>query len=369
MRKHHRGFTLIELLVVIAIIAVLIALLLPAVQAAREAARRAQCVNNLKQLGLGVNNYISSLNVLPPLYESAGFANTLTDQQFPMSWMVALLPYIEQSALYNCVNFGWSMSDPPNYVTVSFVHLGAAICPSESFTQGPWVASNFLNYRGNFGGPAAISAWDGSMVPMANSSAGTVGGGVYTNQNMGSFGTQSITDGTTNTALFSEGLIGTSGFGNNTATPTITASNTNLALRGMFATSITVVPDGGAGGSTPLAFYQACNAIPGSQKISGYSGWWSGATWDGGWTSVLQYNAYSHVNTPNGFSCLAANNIDGSGGGYFTNAITASSNHPGGVNVCFCDGSVHFIKNSVAPNVWWALGSRNLGEVVSSDSY
>ena len=69
----RRGFTLIELLVVIAIIAVLIALLLPAVQAAREAARRAQCVNNLKQLGLGIHNYLSQQNAFPPLYESFNY--------------------------------------------------------------------------------------------------------------------------------------------------------------------------------------------------------------------------------------------------------------------------------------------------------
>src|SRR5271168_1332900 len=103
-RRHvSRGFTLIELLVVIAIIAVLIALLLPAVQAAREAARRAQCVNNLKQLGLAVHNYLSQQNSFPPLI--APFANvngpSAATGAWPLSWAVAILPNLEQTQLFN----------------------------------------------------------------------------------------------------------------------------------------------------------------------------------------------------------------------------------------------------------------------------
>src|SRR5881227_1150297 len=92
--QRRRGFTLIELLVVIAIIAVLIALLLPAVQAAREAARRSQCVNNLKQIGLGVMNYESSIGCFPPGEKGCCWG----------TWNVFILPYIEQSALYNSWN-------------------------------------------------------------------------------------------------------------------------------------------------------------------------------------------------------------------------------------------------------------------------
>ena len=113
MSQRRRGFTLIELLVVIAIIAVLIALLLPAVQAAREAARRAQCMNNLKQLGLGLHNYESANNLFPSgviygigggmpgaLCSSPGFGNNC--QNTP--WFVLMLPYIEQATLYNAFN-------------------------------------------------------------------------------------------------------------------------------------------------------------------------------------------------------------------------------------------------------------------------
>ena len=100
--RNRRAFTLIELLVVIAIIAVLIALLLPAVQAAREAARRAQCVNNLKQIGLAIHNYHQALNTLPP--------GDLTNVWADFGATVMLLPYMEQQPLYNSINFNWTLS-------------------------------------------------------------------------------------------------------------------------------------------------------------------------------------------------------------------------------------------------------------------
>ncbi len=115
----RRGFTLIELLVVIAIIAVLIALLLPAVQAAREAARRAQCVNNLKQLGLAVHNYISAVNVVPAqsIQNNTGFP-------WYTSWTTSLLPQLEQQAVFNSFNFALLMEDPTNY-TGGYTQLNA----------------------------------------------------------------------------------------------------------------------------------------------------------------------------------------------------------------------------------------------------
>ena len=93
-----------------------------------------------------------------------------------------------------------------------------------------------------------------------------------------------------------------------------------------------------------------------------------GPCWNGSHAGTLHFNAYNHWNTPNGLSCVAGNSWGGAPGGY-NDIISASSNHPGGVNVAFLDGSVKFIKDTLSPNIWWALGSRNVGEVLSSDQY
>src|ERR1700759_5560425 len=105
--KTRRGFTLIELLVVIAIIAVLLALLLPAVQSAREAARRAQCINNLKQIGLAIAKYESTNNCYPTStpHFAESRAPAIGMDPSGMSWMVGILPYVEQTNLMNAMNY------------------------------------------------------------------------------------------------------------------------------------------------------------------------------------------------------------------------------------------------------------------------
>src|SRR6266545_4404039 len=127
------GFTLIELLVVIAIIAVLIALLLPAVQSAREAARRIQCTNNLKQLGLGLHNYESAQGALPPSLCLRGQGTMVT---WFGGWSAhgRILPFLEQGAMFNAVNFNTHYEDAPN-LTVTAMTLSVFICPSEVNTQ------------------------------------------------------------------------------------------------------------------------------------------------------------------------------------------------------------------------------------------
>jgi prepilin-type N-terminal cleavage/methylation domain-containing protein/prepilin-type processing-associated H-X9-DG protein len=139
MSKHKRGFTLIELLVVIAIIAVLVALLLPAVQQAREAARRAQCKNNLKQVGLALHNYEGSTGGLPPRSILAGSVPT-TGAPFPsFGWMVMILPQIDQSPLYNAINPGTNtmqlvLQNTPGLLQTS---VPAFICPSDTNSSLP----------------------------------------------------------------------------------------------------------------------------------------------------------------------------------------------------------------------------------------
>jgi len=143
MRKRFRqGFTLIELLVVIAIIAVLIALLLPAVQAAREAARRAQCVNNLKQIGLGLHNYHSTTNSFPQGASKNPKNGPGDSDLIWSSWSshALLLPYIEQQALYSAANFSWGINPfgDPCYIinsTVSNTIISGFLCPSDPERQ------------------------------------------------------------------------------------------------------------------------------------------------------------------------------------------------------------------------------------------
>jgi prepilin-type N-terminal cleavage/methylation domain-containing protein len=359
-RFSRRGFTLIELLVVIAIIAVLIALLLPAVQAAREAARRAQCVNNLKQLGLGVHNYISTNNVLPPLISSfaqPGYGSPLASTgDWPLGWAVALLPYLEQQQLFNTANsIAGGAGNPPNQ-TLSGTRVSILICPSESLGVGPWMANTWSNYAANFGGPPDISQWSGPIVPMANSVQGTCS--CYSNGNLGSIGLQSLTDGTSNTCMFSERLIGL-----NTTGPGFAVNSPN-AKRVAFAVTATVNVDSG-NSAQALANLQTCRSLPATTLSPESHSQWSGAVWDGSHACTLRFNSYNHWNTPNGMSCL----FDGCAAGGSMEALAPSSNHTGGVNSCLTDGSVRFIKDSVSPQVWWAVGSRNLGEVVSANAF
>jgi prepilin-type N-terminal cleavage/methylation domain-containing protein len=195
-RSRLVGFTLIELLVVIAIIAVLIALLLPAVQAAREAARRAQCTNNLKQLGLAVHNYVSSQNAFPPMVENISAPQTMlgTDpngNSWPLDWTGTLFPQLEQQPLYDALNWsfggGWTPS-PPNS-TVMYTKMSAMLCPSENMKIPGNTPQGYKNYVSNMGGPPIINAWTGLLVPMqpsVNNFPGSPTG--FINNNCGTFG-------------------------------------------------------------------------------------------------------------------------------------------------------------------------------------
>lgn len=359
-RRISRGFTLIELLVVIAIIAVLIALLLPAVQAAREAARRAQCVNNLKQLGLAVQNYISQQNAFPPLFTNfSAFPSAptaLANGDWMLGWAVSILPMMEQQALFNATNYSFGADQPQN-LTLSQSKVSALICPSESLNTGTWLPSSFINYAANFGGPCNISAWNGAITPMASSSTG-VNGLDFSNGNVGSRGIEGIQDGTSNTALFSEKLNGI------TVTTPIPAGSSGQPLRVAFLVSgITNTPDTG-GAAQAVQFYQACKNLSTGTLSTADAFGFSGAVWAGGHGSTLRFNAYNHFNTPNGLTC-----IDTQPPGDVTDAVTASSNHSGGVNVGLCDGSVRFVKSSISYQTWWGIGSRAGSEIISSDSF
>jgi prepilin-type N-terminal cleavage/methylation domain-containing protein/prepilin-type processing-associated H-X9-DG protein len=367
----RRGFTLIELLVVIAIIAVLIALLLPAVQSAREAARRAQCVNNLKQLGLAVHNYASANNVFP----NQTLQNT-TYWAWEPSWAAFLLPNLEQGPLYNAINFSVPMLDLGPFTGVSFpqnttaglTFLPTFICPSESIVHPAsftGVEYAQTSYAGNYGGPAMMTSCNGLIVPGK--------GDIYVKTNgTGTLSLATCTDGLSNTALFSEHLLGYgTGLDNPATSPAVAGSN--LAKRAMFQLSAVTLDADNGDLATLQKFVAACKSIPGGTEPS------EDATNGANWIMSQGYDtvsvSYTHVMPPNSYSCTGNQSggwptflSDGSQGGYAA-ASTASSNHPSGVNVGFGDGSVKFLKDSVSLQTWWALGTRNLGEVISSDQY
>jgi prepilin-type N-terminal cleavage/methylation domain-containing protein/prepilin-type processing-associated H-X9-DG protein len=381
--RNRGGFTLIELLVVIAIIAVLIALLLPAVQSAREAARRAQCTNNLKQLGLAIHNYLSQNDNFPPVVQDGGLSvwGSPYFDPWPLDWTASILPQFEQGPLYNALNFyvssGFSGGDTQN-TTVLSSQVASLLCPSENIKTTSIGPGTRKSYCANVGGPAPISAWSGIFVPLADSSTGFTG--VYTNSNSKvTFGIESITDGTSNTAMFSEFLIGS---GPPAAQVTLSGTSrrgtyewqVNPPVTAPYTLSPNPFDQGGAGAVYAQGMVAACRAIPGTQVAFGGGGGLqppNGNIWIAGNPGSCQlWDSYNHYMPPNSTGCIDKN-IDGNTEGYGTlgDAIPPYSNHPGGVNVGFADGSVRFIKNSIGIQPWWAIGTRNGGEVVSSDSY
>jgi prepilin-type processing-associated H-X9-DG protein len=384
---------------VIAIIAVLIALLLPAVQSAREAARRAQCTNNLKQIALGLHNYLSTNNVLPTmavLYSPVGAFNT--GQTY--SPLARELPYLEQNAIYNSINFniaprwGNSGADFVNGTTMNGStgdgdlwalmnatavanQITSFLCPSDTdlanLTGFVFSPGGTMQLIGRFNYPsscgtnvfrAGVSGVNNGVyyVPTAsrsltNPSGITVypemGGGAVASLAGGSYeiprDTAFITDGLSNTAAFSEWVRG-----NGSNTPATCPAGLGLIYKmvGVNANAFAGLQN------NDFQMAAACDRTV--QSGSSY-------TWKGDWWMADLF-PYSHTSTPNRKSCFYGD-VGGRPYSSITSVITASSRHPGGVNVAFCDGSVRFIKSTVNPLTWQAIGTVNGGEVLSSDAY
>jgi prepilin-type N-terminal cleavage/methylation domain-containing protein/prepilin-type processing-associated H-X9-DG protein len=314
--NRRRAFTLIELLVVIAIIAVLIALLLPAVQSAREAARRAQCVNNLKQIGIASHNYHDRVGALP----GAELAYNVTS----FSALTHMLGSMEQTTVYNSINFSLPNDNPSNN-TALVTRISTFICPSDVADMHPEIGGQ-TNYMADMG---SWIVWMAAAGP--NAALAPPNGMFYGNS---ATRIADVIDGTSNTGLFSERVL--ADFTTGVISP----------IADVFFSP--------AQPTTVVDAVALCKAIDITNPASQFP-LFMGAPWING------QHVFLHVTTPDTRSC-----------GFFT-ALRAcmppSSHHAGGVNMCMGDGSVRFVKDSISPATWSALGTRNGGEVISADSY
>lgn len=323
------GFTLIELLVVIAIIGILIGLLLPAVQSVREAARRVECKNNLKQWTLAMMNYESAFKRLP-----AGSSGTIGATLNYFSPQAQVLQFIEQGALYEGFDFTqrpWSVQNYGNAAS----RPPYLLCPSEVH-RGRETDMGWTSYLCNSGGWVRLDGrWDGVFGPEHS-----VRGATRWYRKLDSILISSISDGLSNTAAFSEVRI--------------------APARGMPFDPLADVKDvGGVGptGGNPDAardFFLGLDWDAASPPILWGEAWrWRGYPWHEG---TMWRNWYNHLLPPNSSSWRPAS--------WWDMVSPATSWHRGTVNSAFCDGSVHSISATVSPEVWYALGTRDGGEVV-----
>ena len=345
----RRAFTLIELLVVIAIIAVLIALLLPAVQAAREAARRAQCVNNLKQLALASMNYESTHGSYPmgnryidPINGACPSTNPNTNW-FGHSAFSFILPFIESTAQSNAMNFEIVANSLRNS-TATYSRVSSFVCPSDlpqgsgGTTTTQYSQCSYAMNRGtqeNIYLNWAVAAFPDPAAEQPNKCNAALGNGMFGAENVVKIA--GVTDGTSNTALFGE----YSRFREDQTTRTNWWHFT--------------------------AAFNLSNAA-------------SGSTWTGDIRPQTGAFTYPRINSKPDITGASIDPTIGCGGAYIPTdwlrcpqALVLGqwafhSFHPGGANFAMADGSVKFIKQTVADRTYQALGTRAGNEIISADS-
>jgi prepilin-type N-terminal cleavage/methylation domain-containing protein/prepilin-type processing-associated H-X9-DG protein len=353
MRKTHadhrsRGFTLIELLVVISIIAVLIALLLPAVQSAREAARRSQCVNNLKQIALSCFNYESAQGAFPmgnryiddSCYNNTSPGSCDQDCWFGYSAFALVLPYIEGNAISNAFNYNLISSSKSN-TTARYAQVATYVCPSDL--------------------PSTASGGSGTAQGSYGMSRGTQEN-IYLNWAAASFPDPAAEQ----------------------------PKKCNAALgNGMFGAEASVKISRVTDGTSNTTFFGDVSRFK-NQPESVFNTWyWTVAygprSLNGFGAVLIQTGAFTYprINSPPDIAGDDTNTVFSCGSGNATSpdwlincpkALTLGqwafrSNHAGGVNMAFADGSVKFIKQTINDKTWQALGTRSGSEVVSADQF
>jgi prepilin-type N-terminal cleavage/methylation domain-containing protein/prepilin-type processing-associated H-X9-DG protein len=354
-RAHRRGFTLIELLVVIAIIGVLIALLLPAVQAAREAARRAQCTNNLKQLGIGLHNYENANSVFPTGGQSSLYNIPVPDTQYidGTGFHARILPYLEQNQIFQAINF-----DFPEYNHISGVN----------YTAYSSVISTFIC-------PSAVrqpndgrdAKGDPNAAPFENAGPG-----------------YGVNDYSATTYVDIDPLLRTGQIGSTPITPYRNRASRINGILGAGATKLAQVSDGLSGtilviedagrdaryvSERPESYVSPTEPnvnrpVPPGQRRA----WrWGEANGSGFGVSGRPNNKWRPMHAPSPYP------QPGDQGFGTTNQAGANqepfSYHSGGVNALFGDGSVRFIKDSVSLIVFRGIISAQGNEVVSDNEY
>jgi prepilin-type N-terminal cleavage/methylation domain-containing protein/prepilin-type processing-associated H-X9-DG protein len=354
----RRGFTLIELLVVIAIIAVLIALLLPAVQAAREAARRAQCTNNLKQIGLALHNYHSTYDTFAPGgIPSRTLSGALRSAWGSWSAQSVLLPYLEQAPIYNSLNTMLvNQGDDAQFAqTTGIVSvISSFLCPSSP------VANATFYGRGSPGNNYFASV--GSSLNYDGTSGAGAPNGVF-QYSGAAIGIRDITDGTSSTIAFGEWRTGDFNE-NKLSIPQDTINVGGSWPAGAnYGSPLLNMPAGAVGFQAwlPVCAGSAQSSVGNADKNRS----WIGQQWATGMFGRTLGNTLlaPNANYPNCQVTTGQGDFDSPG------MWGLSSYHAAGANVLMADGSVHFIKSSTNMLVMWQIGSRSNGEVVSSDSY
>ena len=370
----RKAFTLVELLVVIAIIGILVALLLPAVQMAREAARRMQCTNHLRQLGIANHNYHNDNTAFPPLRGGTNRNDQPAWQNhssvMSLSGMVGLAPYYEQQAVYERTrlnNFGpvpWS-----GYRGIWTVQIPMLLCPSDElkpnrpigfnsykFNIGTTIKHNHGNWREVNG--VYQSMWNQSYARRDARRSRTIR-------------IRDILDGTSKTVAMSERRYGNleiwHDIGNVAVVPDIASVETGWGATSPLPAQLQAYRDlcwSTAGKYNGKRYNDTASGAPAVSLVGSMEGgpWRDLPGWR--WPDGRPY--FSAINTliqPNGPSCEVADQDWNYG------IWTASSRHPGIVNVLFADGSVQRIADEIEEKVWWALGTRSGQEVVDEDAY